>query len=363
VPDNPVNPLAKELLEVQRTLGWMDLVIGNISDAVYVTDSKSQLIFVNQHFADILSVPRVFLYGQMLRDVFDIKIDKKATDEYGSAPKSEYTTTGIYTWKKHATTSVFKISSRVLPNTNQTVYLAQDISHDKELSDMKSAFINLASHQLRTPMTSIMLQSHMLEDAAHFKKGSQEAVLLSNIIRASERMINLITDILNITKIQSSTGEYTKRDIVQITDIVTPLKQELEPAAHAKRLSLTFSHPTDNLEFVSNKAALNEILSSLLINAIQYTPENGSVQLAATVHDSDIVFTVTDTGIGIPKHMLPHIFDQFTRADNAFSVYNEGTGLGLYLVKILALKLGAQIQCESEVNKGTTFTVRVPISR
>lgn len=358
--DNPINPLAKELLEVQRTLGWMDLVIGNISDAVYVADSTSQLIFVNQHFADLIGVPRVFLYGQKLKDVFDIKLDKKATAEAGYIPQDSSTVNGIYTWKKHGTTSIFKISQRTLPNSNQSVYLAQDISQDKELSDMKSAFINLASHQLRTPMTSIMLQAHMLNDAVDFENDSQQALLLANIIKASERMINLISDILNITKIQSGSPEYTRRDFIDLTDLVHPLKRELDPMAKANSIKLRFEIPRSPTKFASNKPALNEILSSLLINAIQYTPKNGAVKLVITQNDTITSFRVIDTGIGVPPDMIPLIFDQFTRADNAFSIHNEGTGLGLYLVKMLTLKLGGSITCESELNKGTTFTLELP---
>ena len=357
---NPINPLAAELLEVQRTLGWMDLIIGSISDAVFVVDSDSRLIFANQYFADMLGMPRVFLYGQKLKEVFDIKLDQKTTNELGYANVTEQIETGVYIWQKNSENIVLKVSRRTIPTNSQTVFLAQDISLDKELLDMKSSFTNLASHQLRTPMTSIMLQSHLLKELADFEEGSKESILMDNILRSSERMISLISDILSITKVQNNSAAYVKRSPIKLSELVLPLQKELSPEASAKKVDLEFVLPELDIEFVSNLAAVNEILSSIFVNALQYTPPHGSISFTVSDTDTDIFFEVKDTGIGIPRDMIPKIFDQFVRADNAFQIHNEGTGLGLYLVRILTLKLGGSIDCRSELNKGSTFTVRLP---
>lgn len=340
----------------------MDLVIGSISDAVFVTDSGERVIFANQYFADLLAVPRVFLYGKCLTDVFDVNLDKKTTDEFGYSNSHDEVKIGVYSWKTNSGVMVFKISSRTLPTNNQTVYLAQDISQDKELSDMKSSFTNLASHQLRTPMTSIMLQTHMLKDMTNFAEDSQEAVLLTNIIRASERMISLISDILSITRIQNNSAAYSKWSPIEINEQLRALRKELQPSAQEKSIELEFALPKERIKLNSNKAAINEIISNLLVNAIQYTPEHGSVCLRVKKTTSEITFEIQDTGIGIPKEMIPYIFDQFIRADNAFAVHNEGTGLGLYLVRMLTLQLGGTIACESELHKGTRFTIRLPVA-
>lgn len=363
--NNPADSIARELLEVRQTLGWMDLVIGSINDAVYVTDEKSRLIFVNQSFSDLLGIPRAFLLGEQLDEVFSVTVNSEPNIEYLSeqsiSTDAHNQRTDIFNWEHGGQMYVFRVSSRRLQATNQTVYLAQNITQEHELSHMKNSFIKLASHQLRTPMTAIMMYSHMLHDGYSGDISPAQKQLAGTIVTASERMIKLINEILNITRLQNEKTGFEKHK-VSILDIFSKIDTEIQPQTKEKQLVYKKEIPSVIPYILSDSGTIHEIISSLLINAIQYTPEGGRIRVKVAAENKYMSIMIQDNGIGIPKEYLPKIFNQFSRADNALEAYTEGTGLGLYMVKILLDKIGGTIECRSTLSVGTTFTVKIPLS-
>lgn len=357
--------IAEELLEVQRTLGWMDLIIGSISDAVYVLDKNDTLVFANQYFADLVKVPRVFLLGQCITDVFPIKKLTRVPIEYAddnvTLPALGDAQTGIFKKTGHdKKPRIFRLTAKKLTSTDQTVCLVQDISREYELSRMKSDFINLASHQLRTPMTAIMTYSHMLRDGYAGPLDDEQYKLAETIVHASERMIRLVNDLLTITRLQNE-KESTKKEKVSISDILEQIRTEVEPRASIKGLKLKIQVSESTPQIYSDASAIHEILSNLVVNAIQYTPEGGKIiAKAKSIEENKAQITIHDNGIGIPKEYQSLLFGQFSRADNALQAYPEGTGLGLYLITILLEKIGGTIKFKSELNVGTVFTVTLP---
>lgn len=356
--------LAEELLEVQRTLGWMDLVIGSIEDAVYVTDKGSRLVFANQYFSDLLGIPRVFLLGQVLNKVFSIKKVNRVPIEYADEHKppinSDIGKSGIYQWIGHeGKTLTFKLTQRKLDSIDQTVCLLQNITHEYELSHMKSDFINLASHQLRTPMTAIMTYSHMIRDGYAGLLTDDQQKLADTIVHASERMIKLVNDLLTITRLQNEAHNLPYHS-VDLDEIFAQIHAELEPRITQKKLSFKLNMQEDVPALCSDPSIIHEIISNLLVNAIQYTPDEGSIKVIVKKYGNNVSIAIKDNGIGIPKEYQAHLFNQFSRADNALLAHPEGTGLGLYMIKILLDKIGGTIKFKSALNRGTTFTLRLP---
>lgn len=364
MPSDNNTSLVDELLEVQRTLGWMDLVIGSIDDAVYVTDHESTIVFSNQYFSDLVNTPRVFLLGQKIDEVFHVAPAPKPVAEY-----SEYNTTkesdnnrsvGIYEWENaKGKKFIFRISQQVLHTTNQTVYLAQNITREYELSRMKSIFIDLASHQLRTPMTAVMTYAHMLHDGFGGELNARQLKLSTTIIQSSERMIKLVNDLLTITRAQNNDNTY-KIEQVSLEDLFAKIHTEVEPLIKKKKLKLAFDYAATEAVLDNDEGMLHEIFSNLIVNAIQYTPDNGSITVVTSLEDGSVITEVIDTGIGIPEDYIPEIFNQFSRAENAVETYPDGTGLGLYMIKLLLEKGGGTISCRSTIGKGTVFTVKIP---
>ncbi|MDQ3064690.1 MAG: PAS domain-containing sensor histidine kinase [bacterium] len=354
------------LIEVHRILGWMDLVIGSINDAVCVVDKQGKIIFSNNYFANLLSTPRIFLLGQPFDDVFLIKpADVPVTEYLTPMNRLGETSQGeniIYEWTdKENNRLFFRVSQRLLPSNEQIVYLIQNITGEYELTLMKNSFIDLASHQLRTPMTAIMTYSHMLRNGYAGKLNEEQQELANTLVASSERMISLVDGLLNITRVQS-TSRLIKKSKIMIGEIFEKISKELEPRITDKKLQYTTEINKNFKHIHTDESILHEIFSNLIVNAIQYTPAGGSINITAKFKNKILTISIIDTGIGIPKEHQPYLFEQFSRAENAMHEFTEGTGLGLYMVKLLLNKIDGTISFTSKLNVGTTFIVSIPVS-
>lgn len=249
----------------------------------------------------------------------------------------------------------------VIENGKVTNYvgMVQDISERKQREHLRSEFVSLASHQLRTPLTSLRWLSEMLRKRARKLLGSTELDILKNIEVSAMRMISLVNRLLNLSRIESGRLNI-KAQRTDLVPLIKDIRKTILPLITDKKqkLNLTFDA---SLPVVSvDRELLHEILINLLSNSAKYTPSGGTIALSVQKTPKTILFTVSDTGIGIPKADQEHIFDRFFRASNAIAVDQQGTGLGLYLVNILVNSLGGEITLESEENKGTKVAFYIP---
>lgn len=236
----------------------------------------------------------------------------------------------------------------------------RDITLEFEIDRMKSDFISLASHQLRTPLSAIKTYSHMLIDGYMGDATDAQKKSLHTIVAATNRMNELISTLLNITRIESGNVTITPK-MVDVREIAEDVSKEHGLAASEHNISLTLHAPVKTAPTIFTDSLLfKEVLSNLVSNAIKYTPDGGKVTLTIRSRRYDILCTVSDTGMGIPKYSQEHIFTKFFRAHNVVKQETSGTGLGLYLVKGLVEALGGKIWFESTENKGTTFYVALP---
>jgi PAS domain S-box-containing protein len=236
----------------------------------------------------------------------------------------------------------------------------RDISFEEEVDRIKSEFISLASHQLRTPLSSIKTYTHMLKDGYMGKVSSSQADALKTIVDATDRMNELISTLLNITRMESGAIAATKRN-VRIDTLAREVAKELSVPAGNKRLSLKVKISGSRSSMVrTDRAILKEVMINLVSNAIKYTPEGGSINLKVRLRKDNVLIQVSDTGWGIPKYSQDQIFSKFFRAENIVHRETTGTGLGLYLVKGLVESINGTIWFESSENKGTDFFLSLP---
>jgi PAS domain S-box-containing protein len=236
----------------------------------------------------------------------------------------------------------------------------RDISLEEEVDRMKSEFISLASHQLRTPLSAIKTYSHMLVDGYMGEVTPAQRKSLRTIISASNRMNELISTLLNITRIESGTIAVVPKNL-HVDKIADEVTKELSLSANDKDIALSLSisgkSPTTAL---TDALILKEIIINLVSNAIKYTPDEGSVHIDVKGRARDILVSVTDSGWGIPKFAHDQVFSKFFRAHNVVQRETTGTGLGLYLVKGLLERLEGSIWFDSEEGQGTTFYFTIP---
>ena len=236
----------------------------------------------------------------------------------------------------------------------------RDITLEEEVDRMKSEFISLASHQLRTPLSTIKTYSHMLVDGYLGDIMPAQKKSLRTIIAATDRMNELIATLLNITRIESGTIAVAPK-LLAIDKLAEEVLKELSLVANSKAINLSLELSGKGNTSVKTDALLaSEVLTNLVSNALKYTPENGSVKVIVRPRANDVMVSVHDTGWGIPKHAQSQVFSKFFRAHNIVKRETTGTGLGLYLVKGLLDQLGGRIWFTSEEGVGTTFHFTLP---
>lgn len=240
------------------------------------------------------------------------------------------------------------------------IQVFRDITLEQEVDRMKSEFISLASHQLRTPLSAIKTYSHMLSDGYMGDLNDAQKKSLNTIISASNRMNELISTLLNITRIESGTIAITPK-LVRLDAVVDDVLPELALMAVSKSIELTVTRSgSASIAIKTDALIVKEVVTNLVSNAIKYTPDKGSVAIIITTRRNDIMVEVKDSGWGIPLFSQDQIFSKFFRAQNIVKRETTGTGLGLYLVKGLLEALGGQIWFESEEGAGTSFFFTLP---
>ncbi len=236
----------------------------------------------------------------------------------------------------------------------------RDITLEQEVDRMKSEFISLASHQLRTPLSAIKTYTHMLYDGYMGDISDTQKKSLHTIITASDRMNELISTLLNITRMESGTIAVTPKAL-NLGVIVDEVLKELSLMATDKAIAVSLhSTPKASTNVRTDPLILKEVLTNLLTNALKYTPEGGRIRVKLRERKTDILIAVEDSGWGIPKYSQDQVFSKFFRAHNIVQRETSGTGLGLYLVKGLLDALGGEIWFVSQEGKGTTFFFTLP---
>jgi PAS domain S-box-containing protein len=240
------------------------------------------------------------------------------------------------------------------------IQVFRDITFEQEVDRMKSEFISLASHQLRTPLSAIKTYSHMLADGYMGDMNDPQKKSLETIIGAANRMNELISTLLNVTRIETGTIAVTRK-LLQMDKITDEVIREVSLLADSKSIKLSASiRGQSSTAIRTDSLIVKEVLINLVSNAIKYTPEEGNVEIVIQPRRSDILVEVRDSGWGIPKAAQEQIFTKFFRAQNIVKRETSGTGLGLYLVKGLIDALGGEIWFSSYENKGTSFYFTLP---
>ena len=234
-----------------------------------------------------------------------------------------------------------------------------DITDQMNIDQAKTELVSLASHQLRTPLTSINWYTEMLlaGDAGKLKTKQQE--YLSAVYASSQRMTSLINSLLNVSRIELGTFSVNPK-MTNILDLVTSVINEQQEKIISKKLKIKTNFPNKSQEIEIDPTLVRIIFQNLITNAVKYTNNNGSINISITLDKTNFILTVSDDGIGIPKNQQDKIFTKLYRADNVNRVDTNGTGLGLYLVKAIVGVLEGQISFESYEGKGSTFTVLLP---
>jgi hypothetical protein len=228
----------------------------------------------------------------------------------------------------------------------------------RDLDQVKSDFVASVSHDLRTPLTSIVGNTELLLDGDAGDLGRMQRRLLATVDRNARRLDSLVGDLLMLSRIESGTLRIHPRD-VPVRDIIDGALEALA-AQRSPDVSLDVEVPPEPVLVHGDPEQLERVTTNLVSNALKFTPPGGRVGISLDADPEQIRLAVSDTGIGIPKEELPHVFDRFFRSSRAASQERPGTGLGLTIAKSIVEQHGGTIQASSNEAGGTTMTVVLP---
>ncbi len=227
-----------------------------------------------------------------------------------------------------------------------------------ESNRLKSDFLATMSHELRTPLNSILGFSELLIGNPQLQDKMRRWA--GNIQSSGKQLLALINDLLDLAKIEAGKME-VRPETLSVADVAEGLLAMFRPLAEKKNIELRAAVDPGLPPAYQDGGKLRQILSNLLSNAIKFTPEGGWVLLKAEAHGPDLLLTVSDTGVGIAPEHQELVFDKFRQAANPMTREHEGTGLGLSIVRELSKLLGGEVTLKSELGRGSTFTVRLPL--
>lgn len=230
----------------------------------------------------------------------------------------------------------------------------------QRLDEAKDEFISMASHQLRTPLTSIKGYLSMLIDGDLGKVSAQQKEILEEAFLSSERMVRLIGDFLNVSRLQTGKFVIDKRD-VNLSVLVQREIDSLAPSAGARGIEFVYKKPKTFPIVQADEGKIQQVIMNFADNAMYYSKDSAKIRVTVAVKDGWVEYTVKDRGIGVPAAQQEQLFQKFFRAANARQQRPDGTGVGLFLAKKVIDAHKGQIIFESKENKGSTFGFRLPI--
>jgi two-component system phosphate regulon sensor histidine kinase PhoR len=328
----------------------LNTVLRDTEDAIIVTDQYNRVLFCNPAACRAFDVQYPQSRGHALTRVIDHQeVIELFSQEPSNTGRSRRREIELAEGARilNAQLSIVKGVGRVA--------VMQDITHLKELDRIKSDFVTTVSHDLRSPLTSILGYIELIRRSGPLNEVQQQFV--TRITSSVKSITVLIEELLELGKIEA--GFDQEREPMLLQPVIRQVVDSLRQLSETKGQNLDIRVPENLPMVLGNPLRLRQLLNNLIENAIKYTPENGQIRVLLHADNSFLVLRITDNGIGIPPQDQPFIFDKFFRTNEAIDHF-PGTGLGLSIVKGIVDAHNGRIWVESQVGSGTTFTVMLP---
>jgi two-component system phosphate regulon sensor histidine kinase PhoR len=350
---NDLQQLSKQIAKRESGL---QTIFSAMQDALLVVDSNRRLILTNQTFRKLFALPEILVGTPLLEVIRDATLDRAIADAFrgSESVRSELTLDG-------SQIELYAVATRNdAGEITGALVLFHDITELKKMDQVRRDFVANVSHELRTPLS--ILRGY-IETLLDNPKTSREEFsrILGVMERHSKRLDLLAEDLLTLAQLESANPNLQLGN-VDLSNLFGEVIRDWEKKLATKQLSVIVDVPPDAPSIRADRQRLQEALYNLLDNAVKYSREHGEIRLMARQRDKQIVLSVIDNGIGISKEDLPRIFERFYRVDKARSTESiRGTGLGLAIVKHVAQLHGGHVEAESELGKGTTIRVVLPV--
>lgn len=337
----------------------LETILRGMGEGVVVTDTSNIVLMMNAAAMVLLGLPN---REPIAMDFLSLLTDEDFRGAWQKKVEAGEDFARLDLHVGDPVTRTLSVSRTRIPELVQGedcfVTILHDVTKEREIDQMKNDFVAAVSHELRTPMTSIKGFIRTIMRDPKMPQNVREHFL--NIIdEETERLTQLIESLLEMGSIESGRAVLDLAPI-ELPKLIDTIVVSLRQAMTTKRIVFVANVPKDLPSITADSKRVYTIIANLLENATKFTPEQGRITLSATEDGSEIVIAVTDTGPGIPAEAREQIFDRFFQVRGG-SVKLPGAGLGLFLVREMVTLHNGAVNVESEVGKGTTFTVRLPI--
>lgn len=346
--DNQHKQIQRHIGELARAHADLNAIMQNMREGLVLLNRENCILSMNESAAKLLGFRGNAVSGA---DFLSLCRDASVMEILKAAGKGGSGDTVLMRGERvcHIFTSPVLRNGKV----RGVVLLAMDVSAQYEAEASRREFTANVSHELKTPLTSISGYAEIMESG--IARAEDVPVFAGKIRMEAKRLVALVNDILELSRLDEKRMPEAKEPAA-LLPMLSELTESFQPIAKEKGVELSLEGCDMTVE--GYPALLRELFHNLLDNAVKYTPKGGSVKIRLEKKDGAAVCTISDTGIGIPKEHLPHIFERFYRVDKSHSRQTGGTGLGLAIVKHAAQVHHAQVQLESEYGQGTVVTVR-----
>lgn len=352
--------------------GKVETVLSSLVDGVIVLNLHRQVIMVNKAAEQLTNYTNQEMVGQLIDNLIKVKdsndkvippINYCAIDLSGQQITPQ-TLTSVKTIGKNNIQNQLQIISAPIISGIQSdlgcVLILHNHAQEKNLEQMQVDFVSMASHEIRTPLTSIVNYLSVLTEEASSKLTAEQQTFLKNAFDSAKQLVTLVNNLLNVSKVERGTFSVIAQTINWQQEIIK-IVADNQVQAKQKHIILSINIPQSLPQVKADKMRIEEVLNNLINNAINYTDPNGTIEVGAKTSSNEVITYVKDSGRGIPKEAIPHLFTKFFRVEGIKEANYKGTGLGLYISKSIIDLHHGKIWVESELNKGSTFYFSLPI--
>lgn len=352
-----------------------EAMLESVGEGLVATGKDGNIVLVNRAFENLLGWKESEVQGKLFINLVSMQDENGKKIENPDRPIQKMLKNGnkngglavrtMNAFYKRKNGSVFPVSITISPILVEgevigVVEVFRDITKEREIDKEKTEFVSLASHQLRTPLSTINWYTEMLLAGDAGKLTLNQKKYLEEIYAGNQRMVELVNSLLNVSRLELGTFTIDPEPTNMI-ELAKAVIKEQEPGITARKLYVETNFGQDVPEIYADPKLLRMVFQNLLSNAVKYTPESGHILVGVEHKDKEVLIKVSDSGWGIPKDEANKIFTKLFRASNVKEQDTEGTGLGLYIVKSIVEESGGTIRFESEEHKGTTFFVSLPL--
>ena len=363
---NNLNDLSEVIRLTQENLEQeskrLHSILSYMTDGVLATNRRGQIIMINDMAKRQLGVERDDALNQNILELLKIEEEYELRDLITQSPELMIYSQNVN--GEYISLRVrFALIRRESGFISGLVAVLHDTTEQEKEERERRLFVSNVSHELRTPLTSVKSYLEALDEGALTEPVAPDFIKVS--LDETNRMMRMVTDLLHLSRIDNETS-HLDVELINFTAFITFILNrfdKMKSQDEEKKYELVRDYPINSVWIEIDTDKMTQVIDNILNNAIKYSPDGGKITVSMKTTDDQMILSISDQGLGIPKEDLPKIFDRFYRVDKARSRAQGGTGLGLAIAKEIVKQHNGFIWAKSEYGKGSTFTIVLPYDK